>query len=900
MNESSESSSSDSDCSDAQSDIDESEIKEKIGECQKRVDLEPSVFDHHVELLAALKVAGELEQLREARNTMNKMFSLTPNLWLEWIEDEKKLVSSEAERDGLVELFERALKEFNCPDVWLEYVQFSIGDMDRKGPGYVREVFEKALSAVGLHVTKAPLLWQAYLEFEGAILAGLQPNPESNVTEEQSDVHDGQVKKILTIFKRQLSIPLRGMESTFQKYKSFVEDIDSNIAANYKKAKLKWDTLMPFEDALQSGDPSKVDAYKAYINHELKEGDPARIQSIFERAVIENSLIPDFWLRYGKYLDQELRSRSAILNMYERAVKNCSWSADLWLLHLRAMERFRYSEHELIKSEFNKILNGNYLQEASDYLKIWQGYCDYLRRRITWDTQEGVEDLRVTFKEAVESLSEYYGKDGDPNCSLLQYQARLEAKFCKNMEKARECWNTIMQQGFGNQAQMWLEYFYLERSFGDHKHCRKILQRALNSVTDWPDYIVEAYVNFEREEGTLEQYEQAIEKCDLQMARLNERKAKAAEKEASVDEMKKKRQQTAQPYKGKGKQQLKQQTLDKKQKPREVVSKNLDVKTETNGVMNQGDSKPPNVPSVSSGFKVPVAPPPGYKGASGDQAPSPQGSQKLTEEPPSKKMKVDEPTLPVTETKGGNTIKCKVFVSNLDFNLKESDLTPIFMKYGELKDIRLVKGFQGKSRGFGYVEFKEEGSAKAALALDRSLVKGRPMYVSECKENKEAKSSSFKYATDMEKTKLFIKNIPLTTTKECLEKIFSEHGKLKEVRMVTYRNGAFKGLAYVEYTDEESASKAVLKTDGLKIENQQIFVAISNPPQRKAQAKEVKEEVKFTPTLGGGKKEADRGGRARTMLSFTPRSLKQSKPVVKKAEPSSTVVAMDTSDSKPT
>ena len=42
------------------------------------------------------------------------------------------------------------------------------------------------------------------------------------------------------------------------------------------------------------------------------------------------------------------------------------------------------------------------------------------------------------------------------------------------------------------------------RAYGDHKHCRKILGRALNSVTDWPEYIVDAYIQYEREEGTLD------------------------------------------------------------------------------------------------------------------------------------------------------------------------------------------------------------------------------------------------------------------------------------------------------------------------------------------------------------------------------------------------------------
>ena len=59
-----------------------------------------------------------------------------------------------------------------------------------------------------------------------------------------------------------------------------------------------------------------------------------------------------------------------------------------------------------------------------------------------------------------------------------------------------------------------------------------------------------------------------------------------------------------------------------------------------------------------------------------------------------------------------------------------------------------------------------------------------------------------------------------------------QFGKLKEVRIVTYKNGKSKGLAYVDFEDEQSASKALLQTDGMLIGEQQIAVAISNPPKR--------------------------------------------------------------------
>ncbi len=35
-----------------------------------------------------------------------------------------------------------------------------------------------------------------------------------------------------------------------------------------------------------------------------------------------------------------------------------------------------------------------------------------------------------------------------------------------------------------------------------------------------------------------------------------------------------------------------------------------------------------------------------------------------------------------------------------------------------------------------------------------------------------------------------------------------QHGPLKEARLVTYRNGVSKGLAYVEYEKEVSCSRA--------------------------------------------------------------------------------------------
>lgn len=72
---------------------------------------------------------------------------------------------------------------FNCvfffsisgPDIWLEYAQYSIGGMGLSGGiDKVRSIFERAMTAVGLHVTKGQMVWEAYREFENAIFSTLQ------------------------------------------------------------------------------------------------------------------------------------------------------------------------------------------------------------------------------------------------------------------------------------------------------------------------------------------------------------------------------------------------------------------------------------------------------------------------------------------------------------------------------------------------------------------------------------------------------------------------------------------------------------------------------------------------------------------------------------------------------
>lgn len=56
--------------------------------------------------------------------------------------------------------------------------------------------------------------------------------------------------------------------------------------------------------------------------------------------------------------------------------------------------------------------------------------------------------------------------------------------------------------------------------------CRKLFHQAVNSVSDDIQRVCEAYLQFEREEGTLESFEAALVRTEAQRGRVRGRQEK--------------------------------------------------------------------------------------------------------------------------------------------------------------------------------------------------------------------------------------------------------------------------------------------------------------------------------------------------------------------------------------
>lgn len=828
-----------------ESDVDEDLIEAEVDRLEK--ELSENIFQYqlHLDLINNLKKLVDLDRLRSARKRMSEQFPLAPNLWMDWLQDEQKIATSTEEKEKIVELFEKAVKDYLSVEIWLEYVQFSIGlymtDFEK-----IRNVFERSLTAAGLHVPKGSLLWETYIEFEVTYLSMI-----SKETEE----YENQLKKIANLFKRQLSCPLFGIDETYERFNMWLEDnvgtasksiIDKSMVENiYKKSKEKLLKIEQFENNLISESDNLLQYYKEYLEHEKsKEGSPVRVQVLYERLVCDLCLNEECWTEYIDYVSTVLRNGEVAIEICKRAIRNCPWSCAIYQSYIRNLEKFEHPHKEINEAVEQAVSSG--LQVPQDFKNIWMTYLEYLRR---WfdnpdlskeEEKKRRDDLIAAFSRASEYLSQL--EDADPDFSITQFWARIEAIYFKNLEKSRSLWSGIVSVERNKTAEMWLEYINLEKAYGDSKHLRKLYPRALLNTKDWPEYVAKAWINYERDEGTLESYENCLSKVKARMKQVKEQREKEEAKKAEI-------------YR---------EQNDAKFAARRAKKAGLGYKEKN----TKTEDVPENKPKQITGYK--------RKQTSENEGSEVSPSKKTKQEEALTSEDIVNKLLQEKEQAHGVSVKHDpskddrtVFVSNLDFSTEEGIIRDTFSSCGTITDLRLVKDFKGRSKGFCYVEFEKQKEAAAALKKDRELLEGRPMFVSKCDPDKETRTTGFKYKTGLEKNKLFVRGLPFTTTVEDLKELFGKHGALKDVRLVTFRNGHSKGLAFVDFEDEVSAAQAILKTDGTLVGDKEISVAISNPPERKQETS----LLKSVQSLGGGPKDAGPRGRGRTQISFVPRSL---------------------------
>ncbi|XP_041010443.1 squamous cell carcinoma antigen recognized by T-cells 3-like isoform X2 [Juglans microcarpa x Juglans regia] len=675
---------------------DDAEQNLQLQTLEAELSCNPSNYEAHVQYIRLLRKMGGIEKLRLAREAMSELFPLTPTMWREWAKDEASIDSGPEAVHAIEKLYERGVLDYLSVSLWCDYLSFvlksdeMVCDCSSADISKARNLFESALTAAGLHVAEGIKLWEAYREFEQAIFQTIDPS-------------DIQAYRAWEMEQR----------NDLAVESSDLDGVPSHIVSAYQRALEGYNARVHLEEQILRQDmpeSEKLQQYMIYLKFERSSGDPARAQVLYERAIADFPISSDLWLDYTRYLDKTFKGGNIVREVYCRATKNCPWVGELWVRYLLCLERGHASEKELA-AVFGKSLQCTF-STIDEYLDLFLTRVDGLRRRLSFTAE--VEDvlnyslIRETFQNASEYLLQHL-KNTNGLVHLHGYWARLELSLGTDLVAARGVWEDLLRI-CGSMLEAWQGYIAMEIELSHINEARSLYKRCYSKrfPGTGSEDICRSWLRFERQFGTLEDFDHAVQKVtprleELQLFRLQQESKSIVERE---NPLKKNAREKRKP----GSDLIQEQSLAKRQKDAAQTSKKLygKDKAQDSNLVEPNKVKEINAEVENENSK----------------------NEQQMKDAMTGKTKVYKD-------------QCTAFISNINLKANSEDLHNFFGDVGGVHDIRILHDkFTGKSRGLAYVDFSDDAHLAAAVAKSKQMLLGKRLSIARSNPRKSRKDLS--------------------------------------------------------------------------------------------------------------------------------------------------------------
>ncbi|KAL3113941.1 hypothetical protein niasHT_017891 [Heterodera trifolii] len=191
-----------------------------------------------------------------------------------------------------------------------------------------------------------------------------------------------------------------------------------------------------------------------------------------------------------------------------------------------------------------------------------------------------------------------------------------------------------------------------------------------------------------------------------------------------------------------------------------------------------------------------------------------------------------------------------VYVKNFGDAMNSEKLSEVFSQFGEIISAKVMEDDSGKSKGFGFVAYKDhESAAKAVEEMNDAPVpdseKAEQKFTVCRAQKKSERQAELKRRYEQYKAErvqrfqgvnLYVKNLHDTINDETLRNNFESYGNITSAKVMCDEHGRSKGFGFVCFEKADEATKAVVEMNNKIIGNKPLYVALAQRKEdRKAQ-----------------------------------------------------------------
>ncbi|KAM3184750.1 hypothetical protein ACTXT7_007731 [Hymenolepis weldensis] len=170
----------------------------------------------------------------------------------------------------------------------------------------------------------------------------------------------------------------------------------------------------------------------------------------------------------------------------------------------------------------------------------------------------------------------------------------------------------------------------------------------------------------------------------------------------------------------------------------------------------------------------------------------------------------------------GNEIG-KLFVGGLSQNTNDISLRIYFSRFGEIEDASvMIDNRTGRSRGFGYVKFRDQKSVNRVLAAKSHWLDEKEIDTQQCNVNMKGRNRR--------NLKIFVGGIGMDQDAASIKSYFEKFGRVTDVNLlIDPVKRKHRGFAFIGFEDEKTVNR-LINMHFLTIGNKKVEIKAMEPP----------------------------------------------------------------------